>query len=185
MYIVIGQGIAGATAAETLRKLDPQNPVTVITGERDYVYSRIDLPDIIAGRYEPAASTLRTAEDFAKAGIECLMGETAAALLRDEKAVVLSSGKRLPYDKLLLATGSLPVVPPVPGAGTPGVYSLWTLQQAGEIVDAAGKARSAVVVGAGLIGLKTALALKKRGLNVAVIEKLPRLLPRQLDEDFQ
>jgi nitrite reductase (NADH) large subunit len=183
MYIVIGQGIAGATAAEMLRKLDPRTPVAVITDELDYVYNRIDLPDIVSGKYDPAASTLRTADDFAKAGIGCLMGETAAVLLRNEKAVVLSSGKRFQYDKLLLATGSLPVVPPVPGAGTPGVYSLWTLQQAAEIVDAAGKARSAVVVGAGLIGLKTALALKKCGLNVTVIEKLPRLLPRQLDEE--
>ena len=105
MYIVIGQGIAGATAAEMLRKLDPQTPVAVITDELDYVYSRIDLPDILAGKYEPAAAMLRTAEDFAKAGIECLMGETAAVLLRDEKAVVFPSGRRLPYDKLLLATG--------------------------------------------------------------------------------
>jgi NAD(P)H-nitrite reductase large subunit len=63
------------------------------------------------------------------------------------------------------------------------VYSLWTLQQAEGIFAAAGKARSAVVMGAGLIGLKTALALKKRGLNVTVIEKLPRLLPRQLDDE--
>ena len=183
MYIVIGQGIAGSTAAMMLRKQDPHTPVAVITNELHYVYSRIDLPDIIAGKYEPAASVLRTAEDFAKDGIECLMGETAVALLRDEKAVLLSSGRRFQYDKLLLATGSLPVVPPVPGAGAPGVYSLWTLQQAGEIFDATGKARSAVVVGAGLIGLKTALALKKRGLNVTVIEKLPRLLPRQLDDE--
>ncbi len=183
MYIVIGQGIAGSTAATMLRKQDPHTPVAVITNELHYVYSRIDLLDIIAGKYEPAASVLRTAEDFAKAGIECLMGETVATLLRDEKAVLLSSGRRFQYDKLLLATGSLPVVPPVPGAGAPGVYSLWTLQQAGEIFDAAGKARSAVVMGAGLIGLKTALALKKRGLNVTVIEKLPRLLPRQLDDE--
>ena len=183
MYIVIGQGIAGSTAATMLRKQDPHTPVAVITNELHYVYSRIDLPDIIAGKYEPAASVLRTAEDFAQAGIECLMGETAVALLRDEKAVLLSSGRRFQYDKLLLATGSLPVVPPVPGAGAPGVYSLWTLQQAGEIFAATGKARSAVVVGAGLIGLKTALALKKRGLNVTVIEKLPRLLPRQLDDE--
>jgi NAD(P)H-nitrite reductase large subunit len=183
MYIVIGQGIAGATAAETLRKLNPQMPVAVITDERSYVYSRIDLPDIIAGKYAPTACALRTAEDFAKAGIDCLMGERATAVLGDEKAVVLSSGKRLPYDRLLLATGSLPVLPPIPGIGTPGVYSLWSLKQAGEIIAAASKARSAVVAGAGLIGLKTALALKKRGLQVTVIEKLPRLLPRQLDEE--
>ena len=181
MYIIIGQGIAGATAAEMLRKLDPERPVTVITDECDYVYSRIDLPDIITGKYEPAASALRTAEDFANAGITCIMGETAAALLPDLKVVELSSGRRLTYHKLLLATGSLPVVPPVPGAGAPGVYSLWTMRQAMELIGAAGKARSAVVVGAGLIGLKTALALKKRGLNVTVVEKLPRVLPRQLD----
>ncbi len=183
MYIVIGQGIAGATAAETLRKLDPQTPVAVVTDESDYLYSRIDLPDVIAGKFTPAASALRTADDFAKAGIECFMGDAAAALVREEKVVVLTSGKRLSYDKLLLATGSLPVLPPVPGTGAPGVYSLWTLKQAGEMAAAADAARNAVVVGAGLIGLKTALALKKRGLNVTVVEKLPRLLPRRLDEE--
>jgi nitrite reductase (NADH) large subunit len=183
MYIIIGQGIAGVTAAEMLRKLDPQTPVTVVTDEGEYLYSRIDLPDIIAGKYASATSGLRTAEDFAKAGIECLMGERATALLREERTVALASGKRLRYDKLLLATGSAPVMPAVPGICTPGVYSLWNLKQAGEIIEAAAGARNVVVVGAGLIGLKTALAVKKRGVNVTVVEKLPWVLPRQLDED--
>jgi nitrite reductase (NADH) large subunit len=183
MYIIIGQGIAGATAANTLRKRDPQTPVTVITNECDYLYSRIDLPDVIAGKFEPAASILRTAEDFTNAGITCIMGEQVFAVLPAQKTVELVSGKHLQYHKLLLATGSLPVMPPVEGAGSPGVYNLWTMRQAKEIIDAAGKARSAVVVGAGLIGLKTALALKARGLQVTVVEKLPQVLPRQLDQE--
>jgi nitrite reductase (NADH) large subunit len=182
MYIIIGQGIAGATAANTLIKLAPHTPVTVITNEHDYLYSRIDLPDIIAGKHEPAASTLQKAEDFASAGITCIMGEKVSAVVPSQKTVELESGKRLRYDKLLLATGSLPLVPSLPGVASPGVYSLWTMQQAKEIIDAAGKARRAVVVGAGLIGLKTALALHARGLQVTVVEKLPRVLPRQLDD---
>jgi len=182
MYIIIGQGIAGATAANTLRKLDPENQVTVITDEIDYLYSRVDLPDIIAGTYEPAAAVLQKAEDFANAGINCLMGERVTAVVPAQKTVDIASGSRLKYDKLLIATGSLPVIPALSNSDSQGVYSLWTMRQAKAIITAAAAAKNAVVVGAGLIGLKTALALRTRGLNVTVIEKLPRVMPRQLDD---
>jgi nitrite reductase (NADH) large subunit len=182
MYIIIGQGIAGATAANTLRKLDPENQVTVITDEIDYLYSRVDLPDIIAGTYEPAAAVLQKAEDFANAGINCLMGERVTAVVPSQKTVDIASGNRLKYDKLLIATGSLPVIPKLSNSDSPGVYSLWTMRQAKAIIAAAAATKNAVVVGAGLIGLKTALALRTRGLNVTVIEKLQRVMPRQLDD---
>jgi NAD(P)H-nitrite reductase large subunit len=97
--------------------------------------------------------------------------------------VALSCGRRLRYGKLLLATGSSPALPALPGVETRGVYRLWTLQQAGKMVRAAEKARKTVVLGAGLIGLKTALALNARGVKVTVVERLPRLLPRQLDDE--
>ena len=99
-----------------------------------------------------------------------------------EKTVELTSGVRLRYDKLLVATGSEPVVPSFPGMEARGVYLLWTLDQAREIVQATQTARTAVVIGAGLIGLKAALALRKHGLEVAVVEKMPRIMPQQLDE---
>ena len=182
MYIIIGQGIAGTTAANTLRRLDPQTPITIITNEHDYLYSRLDLPDIIAGKYEPAATSLQKAEDFANTGITCVMGDKVLAVVPTQRVVELASGKRLRYGKLLIATGSLPLIPSLLGITSLGVYSLWTMHQAKEITVAATKARSAVVVGAGLIGLKVALALKERGLNVTVVEKLPRVLPRQLDD---
>ncbi len=182
MYIIIGQGIAGVTAAITLRKLDPRTPVTIITEEHDYLYSRIDLPDIIAGKLKPADAMLQQVENFASDNIICIMGDKVAAVSPAQKTVQLVSGTQLKYTKLLFATGSVPIMPSLPGIDSPGVYSLWTLRQAKEMVSAAEHAQNAVVVGAGLIGLKTALALKARGLKATVVEKLPRVLPRQLDD---
>jgi nitrite reductase (NADH) large subunit len=182
VYIIIGQGIAGATAAVELRKQDRQTPVTVITNEHEYLYSRIDLPDIIAGKYTPSEATLKRAEDFDCLGITCVMGEKVTAVLPRQKTVEVLSGKKLQYHKLLLATGSLPVLPSIFDSTQAGVYSLWTMLQAEKIIESASRASKVVVVGAGLIGLKTALALRKRGLEVTVVEKLQRVLPRQLDD---
>lgn len=182
MYVIIGQGAAGTSAANTLRTLDSKVPITVITNEHDYFYSRIDLPDILGGKYSPQDSIRQTPEEFAEKSIECRMGETVTEVLTKEKVVLLASGEKIPYDKLLIATGSLPVVPPIKGSDARGVYVLWTMEQARIMIDAAAEAKSAVVVGAGLIGLKVALALRKRGLKVMVVEKLPYILPRQLDE---
>ncbi len=182
MYIIIGQGIAGATAAMTLRKLDPRTPVTIITDEHDYLYSRIDLPDIIAGKLKPIDAMLQQVENFANDNVICIMGDKVAAVTPVQKTVELASGTLLKYKKLLFATGSAPIMPLLPGIDSPGVYSLWTMRQAKEIVHAAERTQSAVVVGAGLIGLKTALALKARGLKTTIVEKLPRVLPRQLDD---
>ena len=182
MYLIIGQGIAGTTAAETLRRLDPDAAITMITAERDSLYSRIDLPDVIQGRITPAAAELRSPADFAARGIACRMGERVEAVLADRRVVKLASGEQLFYDKLLLATGSLPVVPRLAGLDARGIFTLWTLADARRIVDAAKSARTVVVVGAGLIGLKAALALKASGAAVTVVEKLPRAMPRQLDD---
>jgi len=182
MYIIIGQGAAGTTAARTLRELDPATPVTVITDEGDYFYNRIDLPDIIGGKYGPEAAALAVPETFAALDVTCRMGTTVRAIHPDVRQVELTTGERLDYQKLLLATGSVPVLPRLPGIDARGVYTLWTMDQARAIISAAAGARSAVVVGAGLIGLKTALALTARGLEVTVVEKLPRVMPRQLDD---
>lgn len=182
MYVIIGQGAAGTSAANTLRSLDSKVPITVITDEHDYFYSRIDLPDILSGKYSAQDSIRQTSEEFAEKSIACRMGETVQEILAEEKVVLLASGEKIPYDKLLIATGSLPVVPPLKGSDASGVHVLWTMEQARTMIDAAAEAKSAVVVGAGLIGLKAALALHKRGLKVMVVEKLPYILPRQLDE---
>lgn len=182
MYVIIGQGIAGTTAANTLRRLDPGAGITLITAEQDSFYSRIDLPDVIAGKIVPAAAELQSSAEFAARGIACRMGEHVEAVLRDRKQVRLASGECLSYDKLLLATGSLPVIPALRGIDASGVATLWTMPDARRIIVAAASVRRIVVIGAGLIGLKTALALAARGAAVTVVEKLPRVMPRQLDD---
>ncbi|MDF2499736.1 MAG: nasB [Anaerosporomusa subterranea] len=182
MYVIIGQGAAGTAAANELRKLDKDAQITVLTNETDCFYSRIDLPDIVAGKYRPQDAVLQTAEQFKAKEIRCIMGQYATRILPDERIVELSSGQRLGYRKLLLATGARLVAPKLEGITARGVYSLWTMAQAAGIIAAAAVAKSAVVIGAGLIGLKTALALTKRGLRVTVIERMDRVLPQQLDE---
>jgi NAD(P)H-nitrite reductase large subunit len=182
MYLIIGQGAAGTSAAKILRQLDPAAPVTMVTAEEDYFYNRIDLPDIIAGKYEPAASELQGIEGFRTLGITCRMGVSVQAIHAQQKIAQLASGEELKYGKLLFATGSAPLVPRLPGIEARGVYPLWTMAQARRIAWAARDASKAVVIGAGLIGLKMAVALASRGLKVTVIEKLPQIMPRQLDD---
>lgn len=181
MYIIIGQGAAGTTAANELRRIDSRTPITILTNETDHFYSRIDLPDIIAGKRSAVSSVLQSAEQFAESDIQCKMGVRVNSIDPLEKRVELSSGEKLSYTKLLLATGSSPVIPPMEGVKAQGVYTLWTMNQAEAISQAATDVKAAVVIGAGLIGIKTALALAARGLDVTVVEKMPRLLPRQLD----
>ena len=182
MYLIIGQGAAGAAAANRLRALHRAAKITMITDEKDYFYSRIDLPDIIAGKLQPLAAELQSAETFVARDITCLMGETVVRLLPSERMVELGSGRRLEYEKLLLATGSQPVRPRIPGAAAQGVHTIWTMADALRLCEAAVPSGQAVVIGAGLIGLKTALALSARGVKTTVVEQQSRLLPRQLDE---
>lgn len=182
MYLIIGQGAAGTAAANELKRLDASAPVTVVTNERDWYYSRIDLPDIVSAEYRPAEAVLQSAEQFADKGISCIMGVPAVHIRPAERCVELANGQRLEYHKLLLATGSQPNMPKITGIDSLGVYPLWTMAHAQAITAFAASARAAVMIGAGLIGLKTALALKKRGLKVTVVEKMNRVLPEQLDD---
>lgn len=181
MYVIIGQGAAGMSAAITLRRLDATTPITMLTNEQDCFYSRIDLPDIIAAKLSPAAAALTTPAQLADCAIDYRPGEQVIALDPATRSVVCASGLRLNYHKLLLATGSQPTMPALPGINATGVHTLWTMPQATAIAAAAKAAQSVVVIGAGLIGLKTALALRAHELKVTVIEQQPQVLPRQLD----
>lgn len=181
MYVVIGQGAAGASAAMELRRLNRQAPVTLISAENRGFYSRIDLPDIVAGKYPPQEALLRSEEQFRQQGVTCLTGQTVVRLLPRERRVKLACGRSLSYGKLLLALGASPLLPPLPGIGARGVCHLWTLEQAETVLSLTADAQSAVVIGAGLIGLKTALALAGRGMQTTLLERSATVMPQQLD----
>ncbi|WP_312516063.1 FAD-dependent oxidoreductase [Anaerospora sp.] len=181
-YVIIGQGAAGAAAANEIKQLENEAVVTIISNEHEGFYSRIDLPDIISGKRETRDALLQTPAQFQDKGIHCLTGEQVIWISPDDHSVELTAGRRLYYDKLLLATGARPMLPRLPGMEATGVFSLWTIEQAKDILLAAAGAKAAVVIGAGLIGIKTALALHQRGLRVTILEQLDRVLPQQLDE---
>lgn len=184
-FVVIGCSAAGIAALETLRRLGGTGVrLTAITDEPSEPYSRCLLPDLLAGKKSEYSIRLRPTGFFQKLGVGFLPGLKAVALRPEEKKVFLEDGRELSFDRLLVATGATPVMPEVAGAGTKGVVTLRTLQDARQIASLFPRVSRAVILGGGLVGLKAALALKAAGVpHVTVAVASPRLLTRQLDEE--
>jgi len=177
--IVIGNGIAGNTASSTIRRLDSQADITIISEEPHPEYSACALPYYIAGELERQSLFLRTSEDYAREGIKTILGQKVTAIDPENKKVSLDA-KSLTYDKLIVATGSKPIVPPVKGFDLDGVFPLKSVNDADRILHYSAKA--AAVVGSGPIGVEASIALSKRGLRVYLVELLDRVMPRVFDE---
>lgn len=180
-YVIIGNSAAGVTAAETIRRLDRSGEITIVDAEPYPCYSRCLLPYFLDGRRDEKGLSIRPPDFYAKLGLNALLGHKVERVLPQEKAVRLADGRKLEYDKLLIATGASPAFPPWPGVGAEGVYGLHTLDDAKQILRQAAGARRAVVVGAGFVGLETAWALYRRGLEVTVVGRSRRILRRQFD----
>ncbi|NSW51116.1 MAG: NAD(P)/FAD-dependent oxidoreductase [Anaerolineae bacterium] len=182
-YIIAGGGVAGVTAAKEIKKLDPEAAVDVYCSEDVPYYYRPRLWEFIAGRIASEDTYYRPADWYAAQGIGLHLGTAVVAVDPQAHSVTLSDGSIQAYDRLLIAAGSSSFVPPVAGTELEGVYALRSLADARTIVARAEQAKTAVLIGGGLLGLETAKALADRGLQVTVVEFFPRLLPRQLDEE--
>lgn len=176
--VVVGDGIAGYTAAAEIRRLKPQANITLIGAEKLPPYSACALPDYLAG-YQPREgvfiSSLASME-----GIKVIKGQVVEAI-DTARQEVHAGGKRLTYDRLILATGSIAPVPSVPGAELHGNFTLKTLGDADAIRAWGGS--KAVVVGSGAVGVETSLALRERGLEVTLVELLDHILPAAFDAE--
>ncbi len=177
--LIIGNGVAGNTVGSTIRHLDSQAEITIVSEEAYPEYSACALPYYLAGELERKRLFLRTRKDYSGERIKTIFGQKVLAIDPESKRVSLDS-KNLAYDKLIIATGGKPIVPPIKGIGLNGVFPLKTLDDTDQIINYAGK--TAVVVGSGPIGVETAVALHKRGLRVYLIELLERVMPRVFDE---
>jgi assimilatory nitrate reductase electron transfer subunit len=182
--VVIGYGMAGARLAAELRARDPELDVTVIGAEPSRAYNRILLSSVIAGKV--AEGDVLLAEPTGR-GVVQRLGVEAVDVDRAARTVATSDGDTVPYDRLVFATGSRALLPPVKGlvdddgAIADRVAPFRTLADCRRIVGLAAGARSALVLGGGLLGLEAARGLAGRGLDVTVLHAVGHLMERQLD----
>lgn len=182
-YLIIGSSHAGLSALEAIRLRDPDGPVTLITREGHLPYSPTVLPYLLSGLADPGRISLREETDLAQAGVRFQRGAEVVGLDPGARQVHLATGESLGYEKLLLATGAAPATPPIKGLESIPHYTLRTLDDAQRLLTAMQEARSALVLGAGLIGMHAAQSMAEAGLSVTVIEALPRVLPAYCDEE--
>jgi nitrite reductase (NADH) large subunit len=180
-YVIVGSGVAGVTAAQTIARADPAAEVHLLSREPYPYYQRPRLWAWIADEIKEEDLYFRPAEWYAEQGIQLHLGTSAKGLDLDAHHVALDDGATLSYDRLLLTTGGVPFVPPIAGTELEGVFPLRTLDDARAIKAYAEGVESALIVGGGLLGLETARALLRPYRRVAVLEIVPHLLPRQLD----
>ncbi len=188
--VIIGAHAAAVDAASATRKTDRQAQITLITEEKHAGYSRCGLPFVIGGQIPSFDSLIVFSPSYFQMMKLTLKTETKATAIDTKSKTVETvdkSGKNetIPYDSLIIATGASPFTPPIKGREIQGIHYLRTLED-GEKIDQAIKngAETAVVMGAGLIGLEAAIGLQERGLRVTVVELLPQILPQMLDADM-
>lgn len=184
--VVIGSGTAGSNFALFMRKLDRKAEITVIGKEETMQYSPCALPHVISGVIEKPEDVIVFPNEFyEKQRIKLLLNTEAKKIDRERKVVVTDKGE-IPYDKLVIATGSKAFVPPIKGVENEGVFTLKSLEDVRKIKEFIKKRnpKNAVVIGAGLIGLEGAEAFAKLGMKVTVVELLEHLLPTMLDKDI-
>ncbi|MHB1204566.1 MAG: nitrite reductase large subunit NirB [Rhodospirillaceae bacterium] len=181
--VVIGNGMAGMRAVEELlkHKTAPRYRVTVFGAEPHVNYNRIMLSSVLAGDKDVDDIVINAREWYADNGITLVTGDAVTAIDRDRKTVTSASGAVAHYDRLLIATGSRPIAPPIPGLGLPGVCAFRDIADVEKMLAAARHYKRAVVIGGGLLGLEAAWGLKQRGMAVAVVHLMPTLMERQLD----
>lgn len=179
--IIVGNGMVGHHCVEQLiaRGALARYDIHVYGEERQRAYDRVHLSEYFGGR-DAESLAMCESDYYASNGVHLHLGQAVLQIDRENKQIVTETGRQ-PYDKLVLATGSFPFVPPIPGAEGNSRLVYRTLDDLDDIRAAASKARRGVVVGGGLLGLEAANALKSLGLEAHVVEFAPRLMPVQLD----
>jgi nitrite reductase (NADH) large subunit len=179
--LIVGGSIAGHTAAQTARALDPMAQITLVTDEPHTFYNRLNLTRFLAGEVTRDALFDYAPAWYAEQHVEVLTKTSVIALDPIKKLALLSAGRELPYDACILTHGSAALTPPFYRADLPGVFLLRTLTDVEGIIAQARPGTRVAVIGGGVLGLEAAYGLVTRQATVRVFERMPLLLPRQLD----
>jgi len=181
--LIVGNGMVGQRFCELLSELDQNrcHAITVVGEEPRIAYDRVHLTQYLTDRNAERLA-LSTRDWFQDRNIRLITGQRVASIDIETRTAITTAHDELPFDRLVLATGSSPFVPSIPGIDLAGAFVYRTIEDLDAIAAAARTARSAAVIGGGLLGLEAAKALLDLGLHTHVIEAAPRLMPRQLDE---
>ena len=179
-HIILGNGPAGVVAAETLRRAAPADEILLVGNEDAPPYSRMAIPYLLEGNIDESGTYLRKADGhFAGLGIGQRRGRVVA-VNSEKQTILFDDGHFESYDRLLIATGSHPVRPPIPGIDLPAVQTCWTLEDARAIADLARPGSRVLQLGAGFIGCIIMESLVKRGVHLTVVELGDRMVPRMM-----
>ena len=181
--VVVGAGIAGVSAAEAIRNSSPEAVITLVAGEAPPPYYRLNLTRYLAGEITTEALPIHPLAWYRDNRIDLVAGARADLLDLAARRVAVADHAHVPFDRLVLAMGAHPFLPPIQGADRDGVITLRTSEDAERILAWALRGDPAVVIGGGVLGLETAGALARRGADVTVLEGHDWLMPRQLDRE--
>ncbi len=182
-FLIVGGGIAGVSAAEAIHKVDPSADITLISDEPSLPYFRMSLTRYLAGEIGRDQLELHSEGWYLENHINIIVAAQVRDIDSQTKMVTLDDGRVFQYEKLILANGASPFVPPIPGKNLEGVMTLRFLEDAERITQIYDHPAKVVCVGGGLLGLEIAGAIAKHGLHVTVVEALDWLLPRQLGKE--
>jgi nitrite reductase (NADH) large subunit len=180
--VIIGGGIAGLSAAEEVRKHSDSADITLVSTEIQLPYYRLNLTRYLAGEADRADLSIHPEHWYRDNRIGLMLGKEATDIDKEQKHVRLNDGTVLAYDRLLVAMGAHPFVPPLPGTHLENVLTVRHLEDADEILDKMKGIRSCICIGGGVLGLETAGALAKSGVSVTLLEGSDWLMPRQLNQ---
>ncbi len=180
-HVILGAGPAGVIAAETIRKHAPTgDTITIVGDEREPPYSRMAIPYLLMGNVDESGTYLRKSPShFIDLRVDIVQARVQSVLAATKK-IAIDNGQTLSFDTLLIATGSHPVRPPIPGIDAVGVHPCWTLDDARAIMALATKGARVLQLGAGFIGCIIMEALAARGVQLSVVEMGDRMVPRMM-----
>ena len=182
-FLIVGGGVAGVSAAEAIHKVDPSADVTLISDEPNLPYFRMNLTRYLAGEIDRDQLDLHKEGWYLENHVNIVVAAHVVDIDSQLKLVTLNDGRTFQYEKLILANGASPFVPPIPGKDLEGVMTLRSLEDAERIIHVFDHPANVVCIGGGLLGLEIAGAIAKHGLKVTVLEALDWLLPRQLGQE--
>ena len=180
--VLVGNGLAGMRCLEDLLDMAPERYEVTVIGEEPWGnYNRIMLSPVLSGDKSIDDIMLHPHTWYSDKNIRFIAGDAAVTIDRPRKQVYTEKGLVVDYDRLILATGSKPFVPPIPGSDLKGVISFRDIYDVNTMLDYCKSKQNAVVIGGGLLGLEAAYGLKQRGMNVTVLHLMDRIMERQLD----